>query len=94
MKIIIINHPYNLPKYFNGICKIKLDDSIRFYKSGQIHHDKMPSVFFSFAKIWHYKGECFGFDQHFTIKTWKKHVESIKLEEKQVKRQKKLEIFI
>ena len=94
MKVIIIKEPHKLRTYFNGICKVKLDDSIRFYKNGQIHSDTMPSVLFSFAKIWHYKGEFFGFDKHFTIKTWKKHVEAIKLKEKELKRQKKLQIFI
>ena len=86
MKVIIINNI--IPRNFTGICKTLIDESIRYYKNGMEHREDGPATEYKDCyKSWDFKNKCFGYNNDFTNKTWKKKV-------KHLKRQEKLSIFI
>lgn len=87
LKTYTFRHPN-----FTGIS-ILLDGTIRFYKAGSIHKNNGPAHIRTivnnnnFDKLWVYNGGVYGYEDDFTIKTWK-----IKI--KQIKQIEKFKIFL
>lgn len=59
------------------------------YINGLYHREDGPAREFynGNSKNWYYRGKCFGYNNAFTIETWKEKV-------KQLKREEELSIFI
>lgn len=86
--MIKFKSPSNIPKDFTGICKILFDLSINYFEKGNLHREDGPALEYADGFInWFYKGELYGYNNDFTIESWKEKV-------KELKRAEELKIFI
>lgn len=46
----------SVPYDFTGICKVKDDESIRYYKDGRLHKKDGPAIESRFRKEWYING--------------------------------------
>ena len=69
-----------VPADFIGCCKILTLNQIRHYENGVLHREDAPALKAGMSKYWYYKGKCYGYNDEFTIETWKKKVRILKLE--------------
>jgi len=87
MKVISIKKFYADFKSYTGIV-INNYDFFIFYKNGFFHCKNGPATeYLNGSKGWYYKGRFYGYDNDFTIKSWKEKI-------KQLKHEKKLKIFL
>lgn len=57
-------------------------DEKQWFINGELHREDGPAVERSNGeKEWCYKDECHGFNNDFTVKSWKKYIEKLKAKE-------------
>jgi hypothetical protein len=67
---------------FTGVCKVLTLNQIRHYQNGELHREDGPAIEYADgSESWFYKEKCYGFNDDFTIETWKEKVEKLKRKE-------------
>ena len=77
---VVIGGVYN--KNCTGIFIAGAYKTIRFYKNGSLHREDGPAVeYANGGKKWCYKNKRYGYDNDFTIESWKEKVKELKEKE-------------